>query len=361
MGATLSLYLSRSFGRVALQIIALTFVLLTVIDFVEGARRMGALQGYSPLLGLAMSLLRTPGTLQFIIPFIILFAVIIFLLGMNKRREFVILRGAGLSTLLFLTPVLAISLLLGVLTITMLNPIAVMGVATAADIEAGLRGDKTRAVDSLPVPWFTQTAEDGYFAIGARRQSEQGLLLEGAIFIHVGQDGAIKERFDADTARLQAGRWDLTKVTRIDADKKPESLDTLSIPSSLNPDFVKVSGLSIDEWGLYDLPYAIDVARQAGRSPAALETRFYALLGLPLLLVGMALIAAPLTLRFRRTGPMAIAIFMGVAVGFLTYVSTTVVQALGSAGIIEPMLAAWLPIGATLLTGFLWVLFEEAV
>ena len=359
MPSTIDMYLFRRFGLLVLQMLVMTFILVMAIDFVEGARRFASLPGYELALAALMSFLRVIGTIQFVIPFIILFATILFLLGISRRQELVIMQGAGLSTERLLLPLVCFSFFLGILNILVLNPIAVRSGFAASDIEASFSSRESGRPASLDIPWFTQSTGSGHYVIGARQQKERGLLLEDAVFILINADDVIETRIDAAAARLVDGGWRLTNAVRMGPENKPERFAELVIPSNLNPRFVEASVLSVDQWAFLDLPYAIDIARQAGRSPAPLETRFHSMLAAPVLLVAMTLIAAPLTLRFRRTGPAALVVFAGVCVGFITYVGTSIVQALGTAGLVAPAIAAWTPVIAALGFGIVWVLYQD--
>jgi lipopolysaccharide export system permease protein len=80
---------------------------------------------------------------------------------------------------------------------------------------------------------------------------------------------------------------------------------------------------------------------------------------LPALLVAMALIAATVSMRFARMGQSATIILGGVLAGFLLYVVSVLVKAFGSAGIVPPVVAAWVPVLVAGFFGVTFLLYKE--
>ncbi len=66
-------------------------------------------------------------------------------------------------------------------------------------------------------------------------------------------------------------------------------------------------------------------------------------MAMPVLLAGMLLLAAVFSLRQARRGRTGLLMVIGVAVGFLFYFCTNLIYALGAAGNLPVVLAAWAP------------------
>ncbi len=77
--------------------------------------------------------------------------------------------------------------------------------------------------------------------------------------------------------------------------------------------------------------------------PTAYQLKFQELLGRPVLLAAMVLVAACFSLRFFRMGGVEIMVSGGVAAGFVLYVATKVINDLGEAGFISAVAAGWSP------------------
>jgi lipopolysaccharide export system permease protein len=79
----------------------------------------------------------------------------------------------------------------------------------------------------------------------------------------------------------------------------------------------------------------------------------------PLLLIAMVLVAASVSLRFFRFGGVTKLVIAGVAAGFVLYVATQLSEELGSSGIVNPVVAAWLPAALGTMLGALALLHQE--
>jgi lipopolysaccharide export system permease protein len=73
----------------------------------------------------------------------------------------------------------------------------------------------------------------------------------------------------------------------------------------------------------------------------------------------MILLACSVSMRAFRFGGVPQRILLGVAAGFSIYVLSKVTADLSKADLLHPLLAAWLPIAAGGLSGFLVLLHEE--
>jgi lipopolysaccharide export system permease protein len=73
----------------------------------------------------------------------------------------------------------------------------------------------------------------------------------------------------------------------------------------------------------------------------------------------MVILAAAVSLRFFRFGGVQKMILGGIAAGFLLYVLSKVTEDMTKAELMLPAAAAWLPVLAGALTGFIALLYQE--
>ena len=110
----------RSLG-VALAVIS---ALVMLIDFVEVSRGVGSDQDLSALRILGLVALKSPSVIVQLLPFVFLFGTLAAYIGLNRRSELVAMRAAGVSAWRFVLPAAGMALVLGVLTVTVLGPLA---------------------------------------------------------------------------------------------------------------------------------------------------------------------------------------------------------------------------------------------
>jgi lipopolysaccharide export system permease protein len=358
MGWTLSRYFFFRYVMITTWFFLGIAALVFIIDFTELSSRTSDIANFSIGLALSVSAMRVPMVMQQTVPFIALFSAMATLVSLNRKYELVVARSVGVSAWQFLRPACFGALLLGLLTLGVLNPIAAAGYSQAEAIEASYRATKASAVAGTP--WIKQTTpEEGETIIGARTTLQQGLELVDAVFFRIDKAGNIAERIDARSAYLKDGYWELNDASRMRDGSRPEAVGTLRIKTNLRPEFVQERLARPDMIPFFELPSKIEVARSFGLKANAFAMQFHSLVALPFLLVAMTLIAATVSMRFTRLGQSAAMILGGVVAGFLLYVVSVLVKAFGTAGFVPPAIAAWLPVVVAMFFGVTFLLYKE--
>ena len=154
------------------------------------------------------------------------------------------------------------------------------------------------------------------------------------------------------------GFWHLTGAREATPGEQAVSYDTLSIPSTLNPDdaFAAPRPSSVPFWAL---PDAIARTEQAGFSATGYRLHLQELLATPLLFAAMSILAPRSRCRLMRLGGLAVLAGSGVALGFVLFFFNQFCGALGEADAIPPFVAAWSPPLLALLSGFTLLCYTE--
>jgi len=342
LAPTLSRYFFRRYVKTFLTYCLGILLVILMVDFNESGRRLSVAENYTISLGLLISALRVPTVLQTVIPFVVLIATIATLLQLNRKYELVVTRAAGISAWQFLAPFIIANLLIGALSITALNTFAAKSMQLAEDIVVEQNLGSGRPTDNAP--WLRQRTKEGDTVLGARASSEGGTKLSGATFFLFDENQRIKERLEAESARLGDGVWELENVKKIRGSEPVERLETATVPTSLKAEFVGESLTSPETVPFFELRGKIATARSFGLSATSYEMQFHRLVAQPALLAAMTLIAAMVSLRFVRFGQSLTVVLGGILAGFVLYVVSELIQAFANAGTIPPIVAAWLPV-----------------
>ena len=140
IGHTLFLYFFRRYVATFVQFFLGVSVISYLVDFTEFSRFKSTLPGYTIGGGLLVSALRIPLITQTAIPFIILFSAIATLMALNRRYELVVARSAGVSAWQFLAPLCLASMLIGILVVTVFNPLGARALSWSQQLEASFSG-----------------------------------------------------------------------------------------------------------------------------------------------------------------------------------------------------------------------------
>jgi lipopolysaccharide export system permease protein len=361
LARTLSAYIARQyfawFCGVFGAMVSVTFLL----DYVELIRRGGSRTQASWGTLLEMAALKLPHTAQDVMPFAILFGTMLAFWRLTRSNELVVARAAGVSVWGFLTPAILVALLVGVVAVTLFNPIASAMEASYEQLENRIL---RQAGDPLSLSntglWLRQSdAAGGQVIFHGERLASPDLLLRNVSMYFLNQRSEFTSRIEAHAARLAGGFWLIEDGQRFRPGEPPEPFEELRLPTSLTTGKIEESLASPDTMSFWELPGFIALLEQSGFSAQRHRLHFNILLARPFLFCAMVLVAATFSLRMQRRGGAAMLIVSGVLAGFLLYFLSDIVFALGLSAKIPVLLAAWTPTGVSMIFGASMLLHLE--
>lgn len=350
----LSFYIVRnfllSFGAVFLGFIGVIFL----FDTIELLRRAGSSDNISLGLILQMSLLRLLFLVQQAFPLAVLFGGMIGFWRLTRSRELVVTRSAGVSAWQFLLPVILISAVLGALSVTVVNPMASALLAKYERLNESYFEGRSRTLSiSGSGLWLRQANVDSRSVIHAPDVSIDGpnvSLTNVTIFVFDGSD-TFKSRIQASKGKLEDGFWHLTDVRIHESDKPARLVNEHWFETDLTLNNIQDSFSPPETMSFWELPSFIANLDKAGFSAIRHRLHWHSLMAVPLLFVGMVLIAAVFTLRLSARGSTTFIILGGILSGFLLFIFSDIVFALGLRESVPVALAAWTPAGVCTLLG----------
>ncbi|HEY7799527.1 MAG TPA: LPS export ABC transporter permease LptG [Hyphomonadaceae bacterium] len=348
-----------------LGIIVLAIVL---VDVVEQMRTVGSRTPIPVSTAFTLTMMKTPGLILETLPFATLVGSILCFSQLSRRSELPAFRAAGVSAWRFLGPTIVLALTLGVLMVTLIDPLATrLNAQFETSRERLLNPNAAAGPETLDGVWLSQgdmtagapvstaggsTAEpnrDGQAIINARRVVGRGQALEGVTFYYFApgrggpEDREFTHRIDADRATLTSGFWQLEGVVENPVDGEVTRVAKLAVPTNLRNDTLLQRFASAKTIPFWDLPGFIQDGRNAGMEVDAYVLKFHTLLATPLMMLAMALIGAVVCLRLARSGGLSQLIGAGALAGFVLFFANRVAQGMSSAGATPPEAAAWCP------------------
>jgi lipopolysaccharide export system permease protein len=357
---TLRRYVARRFLFSMLGAFVVCACLIFMIDMIELLRLSRRATDLSMRTLFWIGLLRLPAFTELLLAFAVLVGSIGALLSLNRRSELIIMRSSGMSVWQFLRPGIVVTFILGVLAVTLFNPLAASArfeserlVAEIFGVEAGLFASKGEG------SWLRQDGADGQSVVHARAVSEQGLVLTGVMAFVFDPEGRFIERLDAERATLQDGFWELQRTTVSRPKREPEVFSTYAISTHLTRERVGDALGSEIAVSFWQLPELIEVSERAGLSASKYRMQQAILLARPALLIAMVVLAATVSLRSFRSGGIQTMVMFGLIGGIGLFLLAEVSRQIGASGLISPGLAVWVPIGVSLLVSLTVLLHQE--
>jgi lipopolysaccharide export system permease protein len=359
MTNTLARYLARNFVAASFAVFAGIFVLVVLIDYIEMTRKTAGVASVSALVVAQTSLYRVPQTLERLMPFSVQIGAMACFLSLSRRLELVVARAAGVSAWQIVTPALICSIVLGALATVAYNPLAAMLQERSKRMESELFGDRGGGLQDALGFWVTQVTPEGQSIINAASSRAEGTQLVGISVFRLTPDGHFRDRIEAREAALEDGHWLLKGVQRYTLDAPTETQDTFIIPTNLSREQVRDTFSTPETVPFWQLPEYIASSEHSGVGAAGYRLQYHKLIALPFLLAAMVLLASSVSLRLFRLGGVQKLIIGGVGAGFLLYVLQKITEDLSKADLLNPIVAAWLPVCVGGLTGLLALLYQE--
>jgi len=360
LGGTLVRYFGLRFLGAVMLVFAGIFLLVALLDYIELMRRSSDIPNVSALLVAKTSLYRVPQVTERVMPFCVLIGAMSSYLNLSRRLELVIARSAGMSAWQFISPALVVAFVIGIVATTIYNPLAAVLDEKSKRYEALLFGQtQGRVVDRGGPHWVSQKTAEGQAIINANASRDQGSALTGVTVFTYDAEGHFMLRIEAPAAQLEAGMWRLKDARVFALGALPVDVPDYRLKTSLTPEQVRESFATPETVPFWELPFYINIAEHAGLVAAGYRLQFQKLLARPFMLAAMVFLAAAVSLRFFRFGGVQKMVLSGVAAGFLLYVLSKVTDDMSKAGLLHPVTAAWLPVLAGGLTGFVALLYQE--
>ena len=356
-------YVFRECLMALLLTLGVMVLAIVLVDVVEEMRDIGRRTQISIVTALQLSLMKTPRLILETLPFATLVGSIMTFSQLSRRSEIPAIRASGVSAWRFLGPAMVLAIGIGVVMVTVLDPLATrLNERFDAERERLINPRASATPDAVDGVWLSQgdlaagagdsasvENPDAQAIINARRVIGRGQALEDVTFYYFrpgpkgGEDREFTHRIDAKRAELTSGFWQLQNVIYNRPGSKVERMDRLAVPTNLRNDTLLSRFASAETIPFWDLPSFIRDGRNAGMEVDAYVLKLHTLLAMPVFMLAMSLIGAVVCLRLARSGGLSRLIGAGALAGFVLFFATRVAAGMSSSGAAPPEAAAWCP------------------
>ncbi|HMI13914.1 MAG TPA: LptF/LptG family permease, partial [Bradyrhizobium sp.] len=235
LARTLSAYIARQFFVWFCGVFGTMVSVTFLLDYIELIRRGGTRAQATWGTLLEMAALKLPHTAQDVMPFAILFGTMLVFWRLTRSNELVVARAAGVSVWGFLAPAILVALLVGVVAVTVFNPIAS---AMEASYEKLDKRILRQAGDPLSLShtglWLRQSdAAGGQIVFHGDKSTAPELLLRNVSVYFLNRLSEFTSRIEARAARLDGGFWVIEDGQRFTPGEPPQSFNELRIATNL--------------------------------------------------------------------------------------------------------------------------------
>lgn len=364
----INLYIARSFFVKFVQIAAcfsLVIFFINLLDTIDKVR--GANAPFFTIL--LMAFLPISNFLNDVAPSLVLIAAIITFYLFSIKSEITIIRMSGFSLWEILRPISVSALLLGVFWVMIFGPVSIAMSKKFNSLEGKYVKNEMREVVApmngiwLKQPNIEQPGEE--LIIQAKKVYKENLELDEVTIWYFNKNGEFYKKVDAAEMLMQENSWLLQEVIINTNSSLNKKVEELVIPTNLKADFVMQKIVNnvqnVNLFSIFELPNLITDLQESGFDSTKFKVHLHSLLSKPLLFLAMSLIACYFGLAHIRNQNTVMMIFIGIIIGLILYITSSIVVALGASGLIPIFASTWVIAIICLAIGTLLIYRKESL
>lgn len=335
--------------------------LIFLLDYIGISKSLASRSDISGLTVIGLILQKSPSSILVLLPFAFLGGSIFAFVSLNRRSELIAMRAAGISAWRFVWPATVIAFLFGVLTITVLNPVASMMQDNYEKFANRVEATAPHATGKTV--YLRQGEKQKQTVIRAESEDGNANRLSGVTFWTYGVDSKgvpqFNSRVDAEEAVLGPGGWQLKNAYEAKPGEPALYYERLGIPSTLDAKAAFHKYASTQSVPFWQLPELIHRNKVAGSPTTMYRLKMHQLLSTPLMFAAMAMLGAVFSLRLMRLGGLTPLVISGVSLGFIVFFVNQLFSSMGKADVIPVILAGWSPAVLATLAGMTLLVYTE--
>ena len=337
-------YLSKEFSKIIINTILVFFCLGFIMNLFEEINYFKDLdiRIYLPIL---LSLLIVPSLLYNMLPFIVLISGIWFFLKIKSSDEITAMRVSGMSNFSIILIPSVISIALGILFITSINPITSVLVKNYETIKGSYDRDKDylAAITKNGI-WIKEKNYNRNNIIRSSHLENQNLM--NVTIYQFDQNNNFTKRIEAESADISSLSWKLKNIKIIDNNGNILSKDINTISYVSIYDLSKIKSLysKLDTISFWKIGNEIKLLEERGYSTRQIETKLQRSLAFPFFLFAMVLLSGVFTLGTNIKENNLFYVFFAIITCVIVYFFNDFSAALGETEKLAIEVAVWMPI-----------------
>lgn len=347
---TLTLYLAKMFTTRILAVLVMLTLVLLMMDLLSESGKILAAPGNGQGELLTYASLRVPQLIARFLPYSVLLATLITLVGLNQNSEVIAMKAAGLSAHQVLAPLVLTAAVVSLASFAFNERVVSRSTATLKAWQANEYG---------PVPPDSGVRANFYTTDGPHILSVATIVGEGGAMQMRGvtwytrsDDGMIIDRITAGTASYANPGWRLVDARRFEVQgANSTSIPALVVGRGITPQQIELAKVDPETKSFWALTDSIARYEDAGRNSDELRTTWWHKLSGPLAAILMPILGSIAAFGLARSGQLFVRALIGMALGFAYFVIDNAALAMGGFGGYPPFLAAFAPFFLFLLIG----------
>lgn len=347
---TLTLYLAKMFAVRILAVLVMLVLVLMMMDLLSESGKILAAAGNGQAELMTYMSLRVPQLIARFLPYSVLLATLITLVGLNQNSEVIAMKAAGLSAHQVLAPLILTAAVVSLASFAFNERVVARATATLKAWQAN---------DYGAVPPDTGVRSNVYVTDGADILNAATVFGDGAAmtmrnvtYYRRNSDGMIIERLTAPRAVYANPGWRLSEAQRFEVQGANASILTATVVGlGITPQQIELARVDPETKSFTELSQSIERYEDAGRNSDELRAVWWHKISGPLSAMLMPILGSIAAFGLARSGQLFVRALIGMALGFAYFVVDNAALAMAGFGGYPPFLAAFAPFFLFLLIG----------
>jgi len=352
-------YISKEFSKILTNVVLIFFCLGFIINLFEEINSFKDIDVgmYMPIF---LSSLIVPSLLYEMFPFIVLISGIWFFLKIKKSDEITAMKISGMSNFSVIIIPGLLSIVIGILFITSINPVTSILVKKYETIKGGFEKDKDflAAITKNGI-WIKEKGNQKNNIIRSTHLKDNNLM--NITIYEFNSEDKFTRRIEAKSADISLLVWSLKNVKIIDSDGVvlSEKIDSLNYNSLYDLDKIKTLYSNLNTVSFWDITNEIELLEKRGYSTRQMETKLHTSFAFPFFLLAMIFLSGVFTLSSNLEESNLKYVFIAIASCILIYFFNDFSAALGETEKLSVITAVWMPIVIIFTFGTAGVLYAN--
>jgi len=298
---------------------------------------------------------KVPFIVYQMLPIAVLLSTLLTMGILSKNNEVTAMKSGGMSLVRITTPILLIGLLITLFTFVGSEYVTPYTNMQVSRIKNNVKQKKARTFSKHNRIWYS--GKDMIYNIDYFNAKTN--TLHGVTVFNFDDEFNLLRRIDAAAGAYKAGEWFLFDVIERGFSHKSgrqeisrvTELDEKAINIPETPDSLKEVRKKAEEMSYNELKVFVAKVKEQGYEAAEYEVDLHAKVAIPFVCVIMTVIGIPFALKRQRAGSLAVGIGISIIIGFLYYITLSFALSLGHAGVLPPLIAAWVSLFIFLMIG----------
>ena len=338
-------YLSKEFTKIIFSTIFIFFCLGLIMNLFEEINFFKDLD-VGIFLPLILTSLKVPSLLHTMLPFIILVGGIWFFRKIKKSDEVTAMKISGMSNFSVILIPGIISIIMGMLFVTLINPLTSVSLEKYEAIKGTYEKDKDYlAAITKNAIWIKEIKNNKNNIIKASNLNNEENLVNLTIY-QFDLEYNFLQRIEAESANIISEKWKLknAKILNQDGNFISENLDEITYESTYNLEKLKTLYSNLDTVSFWNISSEIKLLKERGYSTKEMETKLHKSLSFPFFLLSMVFLSGVFTLGTTFKENNLTYIFVTIVSCILVYFFNDFSAALGKTERLSVEIAVWMPV-----------------